>query len=115
MTLHMNICFEAAGSSPTLPPPSYYSLSLWDRRVGGRAPLHASSLNAAASTLAAQAVREALKQPSARKREVENLEYNHTLYVLGEGTRSHGSGLATEGASPPPPVTFERLLVCNVR
>ena len=37
------------------------------------------------------------------------------LYVMGEGTRSHGSGLATEGASPPPPVTFERLLVCNVR
>ena len=41
--------------------------------------MHASSLNAAASTLAAQAVREALKQPSARKREVENFEYNHTL------------------------------------
>ena len=37
------------------------------------------------------------------------------LYVLGEGTRSHGSELATKGASPPPPVTFERLLVCNVR
>ena len=63
--------------------------------------MHASSRNAAASTLAAQAVREALKQPSARKREVENFEYNHTLYVLGEGTRSHGSLCSRRGDKVP--------------